>query len=160
MSEQSGAPQFDLVEDDVGRLVLKRPGQDDAVGVTLRRAFPWTSPGRFVSVRSKDGKELLLIDDPAGLAGPLRNRIDGWLARHSFIPRITRVRSIDADFGYQQWSVETDRGPVDFRVQEREDVRFLHDGRFTVRDADGNVYELDRLDRLDPDTRRVLETLL
>ena len=54
--------------------------------------------------------------------------------------RVRRVDEIDVRFGYQQWKVQTDRGPIEFRVQEREDIRFLPDGRFSVKDADGNVY--------------------
>lgn len=151
---------LELIEDEQGRLVLKRPGQDDIVGVTLRRAFPWSSPGRFVSVRGSDGKEIFLIDDLAMLPPHQLKFVEAWLARHSFIPKITRVLQIDMDFGYQQWKVETDRGPAEFRVQEREDVRFLHDGRFAIKDADGNIYELNTLDKLDRDSRRAVELLL
>ena len=67
---------------------------------------------------------------------------------------------MDVRFGYQQWRVETDRGPAEFRVQEREDIRFLHDGRFSVKDADGNVYELRSLHELDDLSRRAVESLL
>ena len=58
---------FDLAKDEQGRLVLRRPGMDDVVDVRLRRAFPWSEPGRFLSVRDAEGKELLLIDS----LGPL-----------------------------------------------------------------------------------------
>lgn len=152
--------EFDLTEDREGRLVLARSNAEPVVGVTLRRAFPWSNPSRHVSVRSPDGKELLLIDDVTALPQPVRGLIEAWLGRHRFVPRITRVHSIDMDFGYQQWRVETDRGPAEFRVQEREDVRFLHDGRFAVRDADGNIYELANLAELDRESRRALEALL
>lgn len=151
---------FELVEDNQGWLTLRRAGEADVVKVALRRAFPWSSPTRHVSIRSPDGKELLLIDDVNGLSGPVRARVEEWLARHSFIPRIRRVRSINLDFGYQQWSVETDRGPIEFRVQEREDIRFLHDGRFAIKDANGNIYELPAAAQLDRESRRVLESLL
>ena len=52
------------------------------------------------------------------------------------------------------------RGPAEFRVQEREDLRFLPDGRFSIKDADGNVYELASLDKLDDHSRRAVEPLL
>ena len=94
------------------RLTLRRPGQDDAADVRIRRAFPWSQPGRHISIRSSDGKELLLIEDFAGLAPDLRAHMtSGGLDTHSFIPRITRIIEVDVRFGYQQWQVQTDRGP-------------------------------------------------
>jgi hypothetical protein len=152
--------QFDLIEDEQQKLVLRRPGHDDVSDVRIRRAFPWSNPSEFVSIRSSEGKELVLIEDMKSLADGVRAKIDGWLSTHSFVPKITRIDDIDVRFGYQQWKVQTDRGPAEFRVQEREDIRFLHDGRFSVKDADGNVYEMTRLDQLDPRSRKALESLV
>ena len=56
--------------------------------------------------------------------------------------------------------MQTDRGPAEFRVQEREDIRFLHDGRFSIKDADGIVYELASLEKLDEASRRAIRPLL
>jgi len=151
---------FDLIEDEQKKLVLRRPGEDDVADVRIRRSFPWSKPGEFVSIRSSEGKELVLIDDLKSLDPDVRGKIEGWLNVHSFIPRITRIDEVDVRFGYQQWKVQTDRGSADFRVQEREDIRFLHDGRFTIKDADGNVYELARLDQLDHHSRDALQSLL
>ena len=151
---------FELVVDVQGKLTLKRPGRDDAADVRVRRAFPWSSPNRFISVRSSDGDELLLIEDLAALPPALQTTISTALASSVFIPKITRVEEVDDRFGFQQWKVRTDRGPAEFRVQEREDIRFLPDGRFAIRDADGNVYELTRLDQLDDHSRRAVESII
>src|SRR5439155_19571109 len=142
------------------KLVLKRPGEEDVRDVRVRRAFPWTNPDQFISIRSSEGKELLLIESLAGLPENLRQTIEQTLSGTVFIPRITRIDEVDVRFGYQQWKVQTDRGPVEFRVQEREDIRFLPDGRFSLRDADGNVYELARLSQLDEHSRRAVEALI
>ena len=151
---------FNLIENEKGQLVLNRPGQDDAVDVRVRRAFPWSMPGRFVSIRSSEGKELFLIEDLATVEPTQRAVITRWLEQQSFVPHITCVHHVDVRFGYQQWRVETDRGPAEFRVQEREDIRFLNDGRFSIKDADGNVYELKSLIELDAQSRRAVEALL
>ena len=76
------------------------------------------------------------------------------------IPKITRIDHVDVRFGFQQWNVQTDRGPIEFRVQEREDIRFMNDGRFSIKDADGNVYELAPLDKLDDHSRKAVEALI
>jgi len=151
---------FDLVENGLGQLALKRPGEEDVADIRIKRAFPWSGRNENISIRTNEGKELLLIDRLDQLESNLRNRITRWLDRHSFIPRITRINQVDVRFGFQQWDVETDRGPARFRVQEREDIRFLSDGRFAVKDADGNVYELKSLDQLDGPSRRAIEALL
>lgn len=158
----SGEPAggFSLSLDARNRLVLHRPGMDDVIDVSARRGFPWSKPGRFISLRSSEGKELLLVDDLDALPEQTRRLIEQHLDRHTFIPRIERVDELDTQHGYQLWRVQTDRGPVEFRVQEREDVRFLPDGRYTVRDVDGNLYELPRRDRLDEASRRRLEVLI
>ena len=150
---------FELVEDDRGRLTLRRPGVDDVADVRVRRAFPWSGPGKYISVRSAEGKELVLIDDLASLGAEKRAFVEKWLADTSFIPRIMQVEDIDTQFGYQEWTVRTDRGQAQFRVQEREDIRFLGDGRFRIKDADGNIYELPNMDSLDAQSQKELSEL-
>ena len=152
--------EFDLVTDEQGRLVLRRPGKDDVVDVRLRRAFPWSKPGGFVSVRDSEGKELLLLEDSEHLDPGRRKTVENWLANASFVPRIVAVEDVDVRFGYQLWKVRTDRGPAEFRVQEREDIRFLPDGRFRIKDADGTVYEMVSLAQLDEPSRRAVESLI
>ena len=151
---------FQLHRDDQGKLHLKRPGEADVSDVRIRRAFPWSNPDQFISIRSSDGKELMLIEDAAALEAPLRQIIRDHLNGSVLIPRITRVDSVDVRFGHQQWKVQTDRGPVEFRVQEREDIRFHPDGRYSLRDADGNIYELPPREHLDDHSRRALEPLI
>ena len=151
---------FELQLDDHGKLVLKRPGEEDARDVVVRRAFPWSSPDEFISIRSSEGKELVLIESLAGVPADVRGLIERHLAGTIFIPRITRVDEVDVRFGFQEWRVQTDRGSAHFRVQEREDIRFHPDGRYSLRDADGNIYELPPLGELDDHSRRAVEPLI
>ncbi len=154
------AQGFNLSTDQRGRLVLRRAGQEDVVDVRLRRAFPLTHLNRHISLRSSDGKELLLIDNLENLPGADRELIEQTLAGESFVPQIRRVENVDVRFGYQQWKVQTDRGAAEFRVQEREDIRFLADGRFRIKDADGNVYEMPAVAKMDEGSRRAVAALL
>ena len=151
---------FILKVDEQDRLTLQRPGEEDKADVRLRRAFPWSDSARFVSVRDAEGKELLLIEELNTVSQEQRSLIERWLADHTLIPRITSIQDLDVRFGYQQWTVTTDRGPIEFRVQEREDIRFLPDGRFQLKDADGNVYELPAVHTLDDASRKAIESLI
>jgi hypothetical protein len=156
----SFTPTFDLQENELGQLVLKRPGEEDVIDVRPRQAFPWSAGGTMVSIRNSSGKEIVLVDDLAGLPADVRGRIERWMAANSFLPKIERIHRVNNDFGYWQWDVQTDRGPAKFRVQEREDVRFLPDGRFSIKDTDGNVYVLAPIDQLDVDSRRAVGGVL
>ena len=142
------------------QLVLHRDGVDDVTDVRLRRAFPWSRPDELVSVRDEKGKELELIARLADLAEDQREMVRRWLAMNSFLPKITSVKSVNNDFGYQQWNVATDRGPLNFRVQEREDIRFLPDGRFSIKDVDGNVYVMPRVDQLDAVSQKAIQAII
>lgn len=154
------AEEFTIELDGKDRLVLKRPGQEAVGDVRIRRAFPWSHPDQLISVRNAEGKELILIPDLKDVPAETRKVISDYLEKWVFVPRITRVVEVDMRFGFQQWKVETDRGPAEFRVQEREDIRFLGDGRFSIKDVDGCVYELPPLEQLDEKSRRAVEVLV
>lgn len=151
---------MELVLEEDGTITLKREGFADVKDVRLRRSFPWSRADEFVSVRDDKGKEQVLIDRLADLSASQRAIVDRWLAANSFIPVIQRVIRVNTDFGHQEWHVETDRGPLTFRVQEREDIRFLPDGRFSIKDVDGNIYAMPRVDQLDPASLKAVEAVI
>lgn len=151
---------FQLSKDAQNRLVLRRPGHEDVTDVLVRRAFPWSNPQQHVSIRNSEGKEVLLIEEIDTLPAEQRAVVTEALGASVFVPRIQRVDSVDVSFGYQKWHVQTDRGPTEFRVQEREDIRFLPDGRFSIKDADGNVYEMPPLEQMDEASQRAVGRLI
>ncbi len=128
--------------------------------VTIKRAFPWSQPDRFISIRDHDGREVFLIEDLAALDAEQQALVRRWLHRHTLIPRIDSIHTIETKQGYLAWDVQTDRGRRAFRVQEREDLRSLSAGRVVVRDTRGNMYELPDMHALDPHSRRELAQLL
>lgn len=148
-----------VVESD-NTVTLKRDGVEDVKDVRFRRAFPWSKARDYVSVRDDKGKEQHMIRTLDELAADQRAIVEAWLDKNSFIPVVKRVERVNADFGHQEWQVETDRGRITFRVQEREDVRFLPDGRFSIKDVDGNIYAMPKLSELDQKSVRALEPVL
>ena len=143
-----------------GRLQVLADGVVVCADATARRAFPWTNPAEHVVVRDDKGEELLHVDRLTDLAEEDRRAVETWLARNTFIPRIRRVSRLNTTAAYMAWDVETDRGPTQFRVQEREDIRFLPDGRFTVKATSGTLYELPALEALDKASRRAVQRVL
>lgn len=141
--------------DSVGRLRAWIEGHEKPVeDVRVARCFPWSLPEAYVSIRSKDGKEICLLSDLAQLDAISRSVIEKELHDKVFNPRILRVLEARREFDVTSFRVETDRGEVTFQIRSREDVRALSPTRALFRDVDGNTYELPDVGSLDPVSRR------
>ncbi len=127
------------------------------------RSFPWTAPEKFIVLREdveEDPEELATIADLADLPAEARAVIEAWLARHTFIPKITRVLVVKSGNNALLFHLETDRGERRIKVMEREDMRPLADGRTLIRDASGVVYELPPMHTLDHHSQEQLRLVL
>jgi Domain of unknown function (DUF1854) len=149
---------LDLHLDERGRLLARHDEKD--VLLIARRAFPWTNPTSFISLRTKEGVEVLMIESMDAVPPASRNALKTFLTQSTFIPRITQIENVNLEHGYQLWNVQTESGPAELRVQEREDIRFLSEGRFCIKDANGNVYEIPDLSKLDDHSQRQVYRLL
>lgn len=152
-------PTLRLRTDERGRMFILRVGADDQQ-VIARRAMPWSIPTQFVSLRSKDGNELAMIESLDIVPSEAQTQIIRFLEQGTFIPKIRRIDRINLEHGYQLWDVDTDAGTLQLRVQEREDVRFLSETRFSVKDANGNVYEIPNVNALDEQSQRELSRVV
>jgi hypothetical protein len=108
--------------------------------VTVRRCFPLTDPGHFISVIGDKGTELTFIEEPRKLAAELRLLLEDELRASEFLPRIERVEGLVQEANRTTWTVTTDRGPRTFFINQEEQVRRLPDGRRIVTDTDGMRY--------------------
>lgn len=159
MDAPATQPQIDrIVRTPAGQLHVFLHGQDAPVAdARLARAFPWSVPGGYYSVRTSDGKEVALLKsldelDPASRVIALQE-----LSQKVFNPRIRGVVDHQNDFGVSSITADTDRGRVTFQIRSRDDVRMLSATRALFRDADGNVYELVDLAALDAHSRNLLQ---
>jgi hypothetical protein len=147
-----------IERDPKGRLTLRREGDAAPVaGVRVARCFPWSMPGRYVSLRDADGKEICLLRSLDTADPRTRRIIEEELNVQEFIPKITAIDRVCDNFGLMVWDVHTDRGPVELQVQHAEDVRQLDDGRVLIRDYAGGVFEVADAAALDPHSRMLLE---
>lgn len=152
-------PQVHINE--AGELVLQTA--EGPKVVRAHRSFPWSDPEKFIVLREdveEDARELASIADLAELPAETRAMIEAWLARHTFIPRITRVLVVKAGNNALLFHIETDRGQRRIKVMEREDMRPLADGRTLIRDASGVVYELPPIATLDRESQEQLRMVL
>jgi len=128
--------------------------------ITPIRAFPLQAVNSFVVLRSAEGDEVGTLRSLSDLDTKSRKVLNTALEQAYFMPCITHVNSVKANFHVPTWDVETDRGPRVFELRSSRDVRVLDNFRIVIRDADGNRYEIPDYRQLDPASRALVETLI
>jgi hypothetical protein len=139
---------------DDGRLFARVEGK--WVTVTLRQCFPWSEPGRHVSLRDEEDEELALIEDPATLAPESRRALERAVAEAAFVLEVTRVLDVDEEVEIRQWTVETKHGRRTFQTRLDDWPRALPMGGLLIRDVAGDLYRLPAPETLDARSRELL----
>ena len=137
-----------------GRLVIVRDGT--ATAVRVRQCFPWSEPGRYLSLRNDDDEEVALVEDPAGLDPDSRRELESALAEAGFVIDVVRVVSIDEEVEIRQWTVETRDGRRCFQTHLDDWPRVLPKGALLIRDVGGDLYRLPDPEHLDRRSRELL----
>jgi hypothetical protein len=155
---ETDAPRVERIErNDTGKLVVHLTDRDEPlVNAKLARYFPWSLPGAYISVRNSDNHELVMLRELDELDDASREIAEHELADKTFNPKITRVISHKREFGMTTVQALTDRGPIEFQFNGRNDVRILSPTRGLFRDVDGNTLELPDLNELDAQSRRFI----
>ena len=118
--------------------------------VSVVRLFPLSEPGRYLSVRTGDNKEVGVIVEAGELEADSRRLVEDELMRRYLVPVIRRVVSARERFGTVDWEVETDRGGWTFTTRNlRENVAQPSPGRYLLSDVDGNRYDVRDIEALD-----------
>jgi len=137
-----------------GRLWAVRGDEERAVWV--RRCFPWSEPGYFLSLRDSDEEEFALVRDPAELDAASRDALETALALAGFVFEITRVLEIEEEVEIRRWRVETRQGARSFQTRLDDWPRTLPHGGLLIRDVTGDLYHLGRPAALDRTSRALL----
>lgn len=147
-----------VMRDGAGRLVVRIAGRPEPVmDARVARCFPWSIPGRHISVMDKDGKEVAFLTSLETVDLASRLVLEDELHDKVFNPRIRKVVKHKVEFGVTSITAETDRGQVIFQIRSRDDIRVLSPTRVLFRDADGNTYEVPDLTILDSYSRGHIE---
>ncbi|PYO12534.1 MAG: hypothetical protein DMD31_16110 [Gemmatimonadetes bacterium] len=124
--------------------------------VWVRRCFPWSEPGRFVSLRDEDDNELALVSDPAELDRASRRVLEEAMAAAGFVFEVTRVMAIEEEVEIRHWRVETRQGTRSFQTRLDAWPRLLPQGGLLVRDVAGDLYHVSDPGALDQHSRALL----
>ena len=124
--------------------------------VWVRRSFPWSEPGRFLSLRDDEEEEFALVGDPADLDPASRLVLESALVDAGFVFEVTRVIAIDEEVEIRHWRVETRQGSRSFQTRLDDWPRMLPHGGLLVRDVAGDLYLLADPEALDKHSRALL----
>jgi hypothetical protein len=152
--EPSTETQLALRPSTDGRLLARIAGK--WVAVRLRQCFPWSEPGRHVSLRDDGDDEVALVDDPASLTRESRRALERALAEAGFVLEVTRVLDIEEEVEIRQWTVETKHGKRSFQTHLDDWPRALPMGGLLIRDVAGDLYRLPAPQTLDERSRELL----
>lgn len=156
ISEQLTSTTFGLHHDAWGRLVLVDREGVRHTGVEPIRAFPFSAPDEWISIRDAQGQELFCVERLSDLSPAARQVLELELAQREFVPVIQRIVAVSSDTEPSQWEVETDRGPTHFILNSEDDIRRLGPHRAIIIDAQGIRYLIPDKRRLDHRSRWTL----
>jgi hypothetical protein len=129
---------------------------DAARAVWVRRCFPWSDPGRFLSLRDDAEQEVALVRDPTDLGAESRAVLEAALVAAGFVFEITRVIAIEEEVEIRHWRVETRQGTRAFQTRLDDWPRLLPHGGLLIRDVAGDLYHIGDPASLDGKSRALL----
>ena len=151
------ARDWRLYRDPQRRLVLVDAKGKEHAGVEPLRCFPISRAEQWISICNREGRELLCVEEPESLPADVRQLLEEELARHEFVPEVTRILRIDDDSEYAEWEIETDRGPTLIHFNTEDAVRRLDETRVLIIDASGIRFIIPDTTALDRTSRRLLD---
>ena len=155
--ETVGPERVRVFRDDFDVLHLVVDGETHA-DVRPLRLFPVSGKVDYVSFVTRERKEVCLLSNPDGLDEASRKALEDALESMYYMPKIRRIDSIREIWGISHWETQTDCGYATFEVVNREQIRRLPNGRFIIQDADGNRFEIEDINTLDPRSRMLVHS--
>jgi len=151
---------MNLQRDPFGRLLL------DGEPVNPVRAHPISAPDEGLSLVGPDGHERAWVARLSTCPEPARSLLQEELAQREFHPTVQRLVKVSTFSTPSEWTVETDRGPLQFVLKSEEDIRRLGtpggpgEGRLLITTSHGLMLFIADRWALDRASRRLLERFL
>ena len=152
------ASRVSITRNAFAELVVQLPDGTTHTKVEPVRSFPISETVRYITLLDSEGNEIGIVEDVRKLTPQSRDVLMEELQKRYFMPKITKINSLDGQFGVTQWDVETTQGDVEFGMRTRYDIVTLENGRVLIKDADGNRYEIENYNKLDPKSIALLQT--
>lgn len=154
-------------QEEVGmRLEHRHDGQLWAIAgarecpVWVRHCFPWSAPGRFVSLRDADETEVALVRDLAELGADSRCALERALSEASFVIDVEGVEEVEDEIEIRNFRVRTRNGVRSFQTLRDEWPRTMPDGALLIVDVAGDLYRVADPEALDKKSRKRLAAFI
>jgi len=133
------------------------------------RSHPLSDLDRYLSIRGVEvkersvamGKEFGLLRDWHRLDSESRAIVEAELERRYLHAKVLAILSVRDYSGVQVCEFDTDRGLREVTLRDvRDNVIYLGRSRVLITDAEGNRYDIEDVNALDPDSRLRLARIL
>ena len=133
------------------------------------RSHPLSDVDRYISIRGVEpkersvamGKEFGLLRNWHRLDAESHAIVEAELERRYLHPKVLAILSVRDYSGVQVCDLDTDRGLREVTLRDvRDNVIYVGGARILITDAEGNRYDIEDVDELDPDSRVRLARIL
>ena len=128
--------------------------------VRVVRCFPWSEPGRFLSLRDVDDEEVALVRDVSELKPEARRALAHSLLEAGFVLEIEAILAVDEEIEIRTFRVRTRQGVRKFQTMRDEWPRELPGGGLLVCDVVGDLYLLRDPEALDARSQKLVRAFL
>lgn len=129
---------------------------EQSIAVTVKPCFPWTQPGKYISLRNKEDKEVMLINDVSMLDTESQQALELALLDVGFVLEIEGVDKIEEDFELVNWIVRTRQGKCQFQTKRDDWPRTIPGGGILIKDVGRNLFYIESMQKLDQRSRKIL----
>lgn len=154
------APDFSLIRDSYGRLVLTAKNGETHEGVVPVRAFPIAAPDEGIALINAEGHEVGWADRLFDLPPALGQLIEEELASREFVPEIELIFEVSSFACPSTWQVRTNRGHATLLLKGEEDIRRLSHTQMMISDTHGIQFLIRDIGSLDRHSRKLLDRFL
>lgn len=137
-----------------GQLWAAQDGDEQAVRV--HRCFPWSEPGRYLSLRDTDNQEFALVRSLEDLEPASRDVLQDAIVEAGFVLEVERITEVDEEIEIRTWKVETRQGSRTFQTRLDDWPMDVPGGGMVIRDVAGDLYHIADPDGLDDRSRKWL----
>ena len=144
---------------------LKYKGEDYR-HIVLRRIMPMEQPHNYISVANQDNKEIGILKAVADLPDTQRDVVSRELDNRYYSPQILDIMSVKDKLGYvyMEMRLKNRQGKEYDKSCAVKDVsrniRMLSDNSVIIFDVDGNRYVAPKLDEMNKQSLRRLDSYL
>ncbi len=144
---------------DSGFLSL-RVGEDYYPKVSLTRLFPYFYEDNYISVLV-DHEEVGILDDINALPKDGQKVVRGYLQYKYYIPKVTSIQEAHEKMGYLYLTAMTAGGEKEICIADSaSNIRIIHGQTVSIRDVEGNLYEIENFNEMDAASRQRIEIFL